>query len=122
MMEKPDFREQYKRLSDVHPKQFNSGEKLNTIWEHVKDLDQDWFRRIVDNVVMSNDPWHERHDIGEAAKGERRARKAQELADGVIKLTENRTGISETGLTEVLNHLGVKSLSEAIEKRERGHG
>lgn len=115
-----EFREQYKRLKEVHPHYFGSAEKMNTTWEYVKDLDLKWFTHLVDRIVMGGDPRQQKFDIGEAAIAERRARKSAQFAEDVSKATSNWKQITERGLENVLEKYGGGNLFEAVLKSKKG--
>ena len=113
-----EFREQYKRLKDVHPFKFESPEKMKTVWQFVNDFDLDWFTKIVDRIVMSSKG---DLDIGDAATGERRARRSKQFADDVCAATKSWVGITDQGLDNTLEKYGAKSLVEAILKSREGN-
>lgn len=115
-----EFREQYKRLTEVHKHYFDSKEKLNTTWEYVKELDADWFRHLVDRIVMASDPRLHKFDIGEAAIAERRSRKSKQFAEDVCEATKNWKDITEKGLENVLGKYKAGNLFEAVLKSRKG--
>lgn len=116
-----EFREQYKRLRECHPNIFAPKEKMDTIWYYVKDLDLNWFKKIVNHIVMANDVRSEKYDIGAAAIAEMRSRKAQEFANNVIKMSELVSKrMSADGLENTLKHYGANSLLDAVEKSRKG--
>lgn len=107
-----EFREQYKRLAEVHPIYFDNKEKMQTVWRFVNDMDQQWFKTLVDRIVMSNSA--SKFDIGLEVNSEKRNRANLKFTEDVIKSLENRHGISDNGLESVLNKYKLKSLSDAI--------
>lgn len=115
-----EFREQYKRLREVHPHYFGPQEKMNTTWEYVKNLDVDWFRHLVDRLVMAQDPKRKDLDIGEAAVSERRNRKNLAFAEDVAAAAKSWQGITEKGLEKVLEKYRAGSLFDAILKSRKG--
>ncbi len=116
-----EFQTQYKRLREVHPNLYGSKEKMETIWRFVGDMDEKWFRNFVDNVVASSNPRDEKYDIGQAAIGEKRARKSLEFSENIVRLSEIAAGrISEKGLENILDKYGVSNLFEAVQKSRKG--
>lgn len=111
-----EFKVEYDKLVEVYPEQFKSPHKEKIIANYVKDLDAKWWRALVNRMILSSNP---RLDIDEAARGERLAkeklRATRELLSAQDRLSEN---ISASGLSDTLKSLGVKSLLEAIEKKE----
>jgi predicted glutamine amidotransferase len=59
-----EFQIQYKRLKECHPFIYGSKEKMETIWKFVHDMDEPWFRKMVDNICAVSDARHEKYDIG----------------------------------------------------------
>lgn len=113
-----EFREQYKRLKEVHPHRFESAEKLSTVWRFVKDMDIQWFTSLTDRIVMSSKG---DLDIGEAVTFERRNRKSKEFADDVCKAVDTvRKLMTDDGLDRVLGKYKAGSLIDAIEKSRKG--
>jgi hypothetical protein len=115
-----EFQTQYKRLREVHPYMYGSKEKMETIWKFVGEMDEEWFRKFVDNIVAASDPKLEKYDIGQAVIGERRARRSVEFAEDVISATKNWSQITERGLENVLEKYGATNLFEAITKSRKG--
>jgi hypothetical protein len=116
-MTENDFKKQYARLVEVHPKLYSTKEKMTTIWDHVRDLDSDWLRRIVDSIVMANDPYQEKYDIGYAAQSERRANRSKQFVDDVTNsIHEVNKKISSNGLSKTLGELGSDTVWDAITK------
>lgn len=120
MITDPEFREQYKRLVEVHPHYFSSKEKMDTIWEHVKTLDVDWFRRQVDNIVMAVDIRSEKYDLGYAARQERNARRSAEFAKAVSDAADAWKRVNGQGLESILEKYNSGSLVEAVDKSRKG--
>lgn len=119
-MTDPEFREQYRRLTDVHKMHFSSKEKMDTIWGYVQDLDVKWFSRIVDSIVMATDVRSERFDIGFAARAERNAKKAAAKAREVSDLVDAYDNLNNQGLEKVLEEYKSGSLLEAVQKSQKG--
>lgn len=119
-MNDQEFREQYKRLTDVHPMFFKASEKMNTIWDYVKNLDQNWFRQQVDRIVGATDPRGERYDLIAAALGERRHQAALRKADEISEAADSWKYVEGKGLGKVLDLYGCSSLLEAVEKSRKG--
>lgn len=112
-----EFREQYKRLKEVHPYKFESPEKMKTVWTFVQDMDVHWFESLVDRIVMSSKG---DLDIGEAVAGERRNRRSKQFAEEVCAATKSWQSFSEKGLGNVLEKYGASNLCEAIDKSRKG--
>lgn len=109
---------QYERLCDVFPNKFENPTKMDTVFKFVQDLEIDWFRKLVDRIVMTP---HGNIDIGEEVAGEKRTRKSIEFADDVNKALDVLHGrITPLGLKKVLDAYQVKTLWEAVEKSRRG--
>lgn len=119
-MTDPEFREQYKRLVEVHPKIYSSKEKMDTIWQYVESLDVDWLRRIVDHVVMTTNPYDEKYDIGYAATAERRARRSAQFAEEVAQASTNWNGFTQGKLEGTLEKYKAGSLWDAVDKSRKG--
>lgn len=111
-----EFREQYKRLKEVHPYTYENNEKALTIWRFVKDMEIDWFKNLVDRIVLSNRG--DKIDIGEAVAAERRSRASVKFADDVIESLRLRNNISEKGLENVLDKYKLKSLVECLSQNK----
>lgn len=112
-----EFRDQYKRLIEVHPNHFQSQEKMQTVWRFVSEMDAKWFATLVDRIVMSSRA--DRFDIGEAVISERRARASLKKADEVINsLNKNSDSISDKGLETVLKLYKIKSLTECLDIKD----
>ena len=116
-----EFQIQYKRIKECHPFIYGSKEKMETIWKFVHDMDEPWFRKMVDNICAAPDARSEKYDIGAAVVGEKRARKSAEFAENVVKMSDLVNGrISEKGLGNVLEQYGASNLVEAIERSRKG--
>lgn len=107
-----EFSNQAARLSGEFPQHFNSKGRIQLIFERVKDFEESWLRKIVDRIILTNDP---RFNFDEAARGERLSRKSSQLACDVIAASDALSDqISEKGLSEALKAFGAKSLTDAI--------
>lgn len=113
-----EFLNQYKRLMDVFPNKFDSTAKSETVFKFVKDLEINWFEKLVDRIVMTP---HGDVDIGESVAGERRARKSVEFANDVSRSMDCMFNkITEKGLEKTLGAYGSETLWEAIRKSAKG--
>jgi hypothetical protein len=111
MLEK-EFMIQANRLSEVFPQHFSSQQKLDLIFERVKDFEISWLRKVVDRIILSNDP---RFDFDDATRAERIARNNVLLTKDLISAQEElSTKISDQGLSNALKNFGANSLLEAI--------
>lgn len=118
LMNDLEFREQYKRLREVHPYKFESKEKMETVWRFVESMDAKWFESLVDRIVMSSKG---DLDIGEAVAAERRARKSAQFAEEVCAASKSWENFkTNKGLERVLEKYGANSLFEAIVKSRKG--
>jgi len=111
-----EFKVYYDKLGEVYPNIFANQHKEKAVWAYIKDLDFKWWKNLAERMIVSSNP---RFDIEDAARGERLARQkylaTKELMQAQERLSEN---ISASGLSDTLKSLGVKSLLEAIEKKE----
>ena len=113
-----EFKKEISRLTEAFPQHFSSGTRIQLIFERIKDFEHSWLRKIVDRIILTNDP---RFNFEEAARGERLAKKSLELTRDVIAASEAVSAqISENGLSEALKAFGVNSLTEAIFKNQKG--
>ena len=112
-----EFREQYKRLKEVHPNTYENNEKALTVWRFVKDMEIDWFKSLVDRVVLSNRG--DKIDIGEAVASERRHRASIKFADDVIETLRLRNNISDNGLENVLKRYEFESLIDCLYQNDK---
>lgn len=111
-MNRSDFLKYYNLLIEIFPNEYSSKHKAQLIFEHVKELDLNWFIRKVDSIIMGSNRFF---DWEEAARGERlalqRLKQTKEVLDAHEAMIKNS---SESGLTNVLRKLGKKSLLDAI--------
>jgi len=114
-MTEVEFKKQVTRLIEVFPQHFSSPTKMQLIFERVKDFEESWFRKLVERIILANDP---RFDFDGAARGERLARKSVADTEAMLKLSDSLSQhVSENGLEDALKQFGAKSLTEAIFKR-----
>lgn len=119
-MTQEEFSKQYKRLKDVFPSFYNSQEKMLTTWNFIKEMDEPWFKSLVDRIVMGNRP--DKVDIGEAVINEKRNRKFYEFSQNIIaSIDVIKTTVSEKGLDNALEKYQANNLLEAIEKSRKGN-
>lgn len=118
-MTQEEFTKQYSRLTNVHPSYYSSQEKMATIWSYVKDLDADWLRKLCDKIVLSTRPVGDQFDIGLGALAEKRAIKASELTNNIVRMSDYVNGISNDGLDKALKEAGLSSVSELFNKQNK---
>ncbi len=113
-----EFKAEYDKLVDVYPSNFGNEHKEKAIYNYIKDLDQKWWKALVNRIILSSKPGI---DIEDAARGERLARKKIEDTKLLLKAsTSFSEQMSECGLEDVLKSMGVKSLVEAITRKPEG--
>lgn len=112
-----EFREQYKRLTDVHPNHFQKDgpNSENTL----KELDVDWFRQVAGSIVMSN----------ESSSGEIRHRLCGTFLKESKKISSVRwrslrcwrwmATNDEARARECFRKYGAENLSDALRNHER---
>lgn len=110
-----EFSAQISRLSGEFPQHFNSKGRVQLIFERVKDFEVAWLRKIVDRIILTNDP---RFNFDDAARGERLSRKNTQLTQDVIAASDALSGqISEKGLSEALKAFGANSLLDVLNQK-----
>jgi len=110
-----EFKTQMQRLSDAFPSHYSSQQRTKLIFERVKDLDLGWFRKLVDRIILTNDP---RFNFDEASRGERLARKQINLTTDLIRASEAISEqITDQGFANALAEFGTNSLLDAVFKK-----
>lgn len=114
-----EFKLEYDKLVEVYPQNFSSKFKEQAIANYIKDLDSAWWKALVNRIILSSNP---RLDIEDAARGERLARKRYQETKGLLATYDAlEDKITENGLKNVLEKMGVNSLEDAILKN-KGEG
>lgn len=107
-----EFKEQMKRLVLCFPKEYDSKPRIELIFERVKEFDQNWLRKIVDRIILSNKP---DFDFDGAIRGQKLSNLNAQLTLDVIKASDFvGQNISENGLKTALDGFGAATLVEAL--------
>lgn len=107
-----EFEAEYDKLSESNPLIYKNKTRKELIANCVKDLDVNWFKALVNRIVLNP---MVRVDIDEAARGERIARAAIKRSQDESKAFENMTEkMSENGLQETLEKFNAKTVFEAV--------
>ena len=109
-----EFNREYQKLSDTYPQHFESEFRKKAIADFVVDLDYRFWASLVNRILVSGDP---RLDIMEAAHGERNAKRRARDTLAYLDLQKSLGRYcTDNGLENVVESLGIKSLSDVISK------
>lgn len=112
-----EFKFQMKRLSDQFGEKTFPESRVNLIWSHVSGFEIKWLARIVERMILSNDP---RMNFAEVIASEKHARKQIQLTEDCNAAWDALTSnISDDGLARYLKKINANSLVEALEKAPR---
>jgi len=114
-MTQQEFKIQSLRLITVFGNDIFNDSRMAVIYESIRDMEINWFRKIVDSMILNYD---HRINFVELVKNERQRLKSLEFTNDVIESYEIlNSQITDNGLSNALKKLGVKSLTEAITKK-----
>jgi len=110
---------EFKPLADMLIRHFGSQEfgeqRMQLIFERAKNIDEKWFRKIVNNVIIAN---RRNFDFDAAIRDEINYRIAVKLTeDTAVSASWARSEISDDGLNHHLQKIGAKSLFDAITRK-----
>jgi hypothetical protein len=87
-------------------------ERLATLWRHIGDMDDLWFARQIDRVILEDDA---RFSFAEAARAEKASAWSKKNTQKQIVSQPEPERAGET-LEQMLKRLGVSSIKDAYRK------
>lgn len=112
-----EFSNEYARLENDFKKEFGSDQRKILIAERVLMLKHSWWKRLVDRIIIQNNP---RLDIDEAARAERLSQASNDLVnDTNAAIKSFKEKLSDGALDSFLKDFGANSLWDAIQKTKQ---
>lgn len=114
-MTQQEFTVSMARLVRVYGDKTFPEDRTRLIWDRVKDLDHSWLQKVVDRIILSNDP---RFNFDEASRGERQAIRALKNTADMLAASDRLASFrTDDGLQKALDLFKVNSLMEAVFKK-----
>jgi hypothetical protein len=116
-MKPHEFKEQIARLVSQFGTQTFSADRVKLIWERIESLETYWFKRIVDQMILSNNP---KFDLDEAIRNKRHSEASKQLARDTIAAADNLTKqTSDKSFSDFLKNIGANSAWDAVQKTRK---
>lgn len=113
-MTKEEFQQNYKKLADLYPSQFASKDKAQALANEVKDLSGEWFEKLVNKIIVANDPFMKYMPLIEAEK--RRVNQEFSTSEQAKDFEEMRKRSTPYGLEALKRQHGAESAWDLVEK------
>lgn len=114
------FKQEYEKLAKTYI-EYKNPFKEDAIASVVIDLDFNWWKSMVTQLLISKYRNGKEINIDEAARGERMAKKNIELTENMLKLDSiiKQKEMTPKGLENALKKMGAGSLLETLYKKTK---
>lgn len=113
-MTREEFNLHYKKLWDLYPAQYASKDKANAIAAECMKLSVEWWEKVVNKIISSNDPFQKIAPLIEAEK--RRLTMEHNSTEQAREYQEMLDKMSGDSLEKMKRQHGVSSAVELIGK------